>query len=60
MKEYITLSKELAELLNAKNKEKNLNYCEFYENQEIDTRLLFEYLYEFELLIQKNFYYRSS
>jgi hypothetical protein len=60
MKEYITLSKELAELLNAKNKENNLNYCEFYENQEIDTRLFFEYLYEFELLIQKNFYYRSS
>lgn len=60
MKEYITLSKELAELLNVKNKEKNLQYNLFNENEELDIRLFFEYLYEFDLLIQKNFYYRSS
>lgn len=60
MKQYITLSKELAELFNAKNKEKNLHYKVFDENEELDIKLFFEYLYHFDLLIQKEFYYRTS
>ncbi len=60
IKQYITLSKELAELFNTKNQEKNLHYGIFYENEELEIRLFMEYLYVFGLLIQKNFYYRSS
>ena len=60
IKQYITLSKELAELFNAKNQEKNLHYGIFYKNEELEIRLFMEYLYIFGLFIPKNFYYRSS
>lgn len=60
IKQYITLSKELAELFNNKNNEKKFHYETFYENQELDIRLFMEYLHAFGLLIQKEFYYRSS
>jgi hypothetical protein len=60
IKEYIHLSRQLAELFNTKSKEKNLHYGTFYENQEIEVKFFFEYLYIFDLLLEKNFYYRSS
>ncbi len=60
IKKYIHLSAQLAELFNAKSKEKNLHYGTFYENQEIEVKFFFEYLYIFDLLLEKNFYYRSS
>ncbi len=60
IKEYIHLSAQLAELFNTKSKEKNLHYGTFYENQEIEVKFFFEYLYIFDLLLEKNFYYRTS
>jgi hypothetical protein len=60
IKQYVHLSAQLADLFNAKSKEKNLHCETFYENQELETRIFYEYLHIFGLLLTKKFYYTSK
>ncbi len=60
IKQYVYLSSQLAQLFNAKSEEKNLDCETFYENQELETRIFYEYLHIFGLLLTKNFYYTSK
>ncbi len=60
IKQYVYLSAQLAQLFNVKSKEKNLHYITFYENQEMEIKFFFEYLYMFDLLLEKNIYYSTS